>query len=91
MGGHVPWVDMSCEWHILQEDGYYWKISLTGEQVLLVGMPYRRACITGGHVLLEGIFYRRMCHIGRHDLRRTGFTGKYVLGERIVFLRCSLV
>ena len=55
---------------ILQEDVYYWNICLTGNLVLLLSMPYRRAYCTGVRVILENIFYER-----------TGFTGKYILLE----------
>ena len=50
MGGHVMHKCMFSEWHILQEDVSYWKTYLTGGQVLLEGMSYRRACLSGRHV-----------------------------------------
>ena len=101
MGGHVLQEDMSSGWHILQEDVSFWISyrrmcltgSLTGEQVLLGGMSYRKACLTEGHILKEGMSYRRTYLKGGHILQEdmsyrktcygwTSLTQKHDLKER---------
>ena len=90
-------MNMSCGWHILKEDVYYWKKCLTGKHVLLVGMPHRRKCITGGHVLQEDLSCWRAC-LTRGFVLLEGILhismchiGKHVLWENRFLLESFLI
>ena len=53
--------------------------------VILVGMPYRRACIRERHVLQEGILRSSTCCVGKKFNGRTGFYWKvHVIGGHVL-------
>ena len=67
IGGHVLWEDVPCK-SVIFQDGISYRICLTGGQVLLEVMSYRRACLTERHILQEDRLYWRVCLIGGHVL-----------------------